>query len=122
MPFILQRIYHENYQAEGRRILIDRVWPRGISKEKANLDCWMKEIAPSPDLRKWFGHDQKKFESFKEAYQNEIKQHPEKQRSFKELKEMAAEETVILLYGAKDERHNHAVVLYEMLNRQSLRP
>ncbi len=62
----------------------------------------------------------KKFESFKEAYQNEIKQHPEKQRSFKELKEMAADETVILLYGAKDERHNHAVVLYEMLNRQSL--
>lgn len=59
MPFILQRIYQENQQAEGRRILIDRVWPRGISKEKANLDCWMKEIAPSPDLRKWFGHDPK---------------------------------------------------------------
>ncbi|MCY7780950.1 DUF488 family protein [Bacillus haynesii] len=120
MPFILQRIYQENQQAEGRRILIDRVWPRGISKEKANLDCWMKEIAPSPDLRKWFGHDPQKFESFKEAYQNEIKQHAEKQRSFRELKETAADETVILLYGAKDERHNHAVVLYEMLNRQSL--
>ncbi|EWH20530.1 DUF488 domain-containing protein [Bacillus haynesii] len=120
MPIVLQRIYHENPQTEGRRILIDRVWPRGISKEKANLDCWLKEIAPSPDLRKWFGHDPKKFESFKEAYQNEIKQHPKKQSSFKELKEMAADETVILLYGAKDERHNHAVVLYEMLNRQSL--
>ncbi len=60
MPFILQRIYQENQHAEGRRILIDLVWPRGISKEKANLDCWMKEIAPSPDLRKWFGHDPKK--------------------------------------------------------------
>ncbi|MCY8044506.1 DUF488 family protein [Bacillus haynesii] len=120
MPIVLQRIYHENPQTEGRRILIDRVWPRGISKEKANLDYWLKEIAPSPDLRKWFGHDPKKFEPFKQAYQNEIKQHPEKQRGFKELKEMAADETVILLYGAKDERHNHAVVLYEMLNRQSL--
>ncbi|MEC1262952.1 DUF488 family protein [Bacillus swezeyi] len=115
MPIILQRIYHENPQSEGRRILIDRVWPRGISKEKAKLDDWMKEIAPSPDLRKWFDHDPKKFAAFQQAYKDEIKQDPLKQAKLKELRGMAREENLILLYGAKDEVHNHAVVLKEIL-------
>ncbi|KAA6447610.1 DUF488 domain-containing protein [Bacillus swezeyi] len=115
MPIILQRIYHENPQSEGRRILIDRVWPRGISKEKAKLDDWMKEIAPSPDLRKWFDHDPKKFAAFQQAYKDEIKQDALKQAKLKELRDMAREENLTLLYGAKDEVHNHAVVLKEIL-------
>ncbi|WP_369522975.1 DUF488 domain-containing protein [Pseudalkalibacillus hwajinpoensis] len=72
MSVILRRIYAEDQPLEGNRILIDRLWPRGISKEKATLDDWMKEIAPSSSLRKWFDHDPDKFEDFKKAYQNEF--------------------------------------------------
>ncbi|MEC3608734.1 DUF488 family protein [Bacillus glycinifermentans] len=115
MPIVLQRIYNEHPRLEGRRILIDRVWPRGISKEDARLDEWMKEIAPSPSLRKWFQHDPEKFEQFKEAYQEEIRQDAEKQTKLKELRDMMKNERVVLLYGAKDEIHNHAIVLKEML-------
>lgn len=115
MPIVLQRIYHEHPESEGKRILIDRVWPRGISKEDARLDEWMKEIAPSPALRKWFNHDPAKFEQFKQAYKDELTQDTEKQTKVKELKERMANERVVLLYGAKDELHNHAVVLKEVL-------
>jgi uncharacterized protein YeaO (DUF488 family) len=115
MSIVLKRIYDEPPHLGGHRILIDRVWPRGISKEDANLDAWMKEVTPSPSLRKWFNHDPEKFEEFKEAYKDEINQDDKKLSKLQELKEMATNERLVLLYGAKDERHNHAVVLKEML-------
>ncbi|WP_299744671.1 DUF488 domain-containing protein [uncultured Rossellomorea sp.] len=115
MSIVLKRIYDEPPRLGGHRILIDRVWPRGISKEDANLDAWMKEITPSPSLRKWFNHDPQKFEEFKQAYKDEINQDKEKQSKLQELKEMATNERLVLLYGAKDERHNHAVILKKMV-------
>lgn len=116
MSIVLKRIYDENPQLGGHRILIDRVWPRGISKEDANLDDWMKEITPSPHLRKWFNHEQEKFEEFKKAYKEELNQDDKKQKKLQELKDMSANERLVLLYGAKDERHNHAIVLKEVLD------
>ncbi|MDA7026835.1 DUF488 family protein [Bacillus sp. CLL-7-23] len=119
MTIVLQRIYEDNSQLKGHRILIDRIWPRGISKDEAKLDEWMKDIAPSPSLRKWFNHDPQKFTEFKQAYQAEIKQDNEKQKKLNELIELATTKKVILLYGAKDEHYNHAVVLKELLNEKT---
>ncbi|WLR58212.1 DUF488 domain-containing protein [Guptibacillus hwajinpoensis] len=115
MSVILRRIYGEDHPLEGKRILIDRVWPRGISKEKAKLNEWMKEIAPSSSLRKWFDHDPDKFEDFKKAYQEEINGSKTAQTKLQELKKMATNERLVLLFGAKDMKHNHAVVLKEMI-------
>lgn len=115
MSIILKRIYDEPPQLGGHRILIDRIWPRGISKEDANLDEWMKEITPSPPLRKWFNHEQEKFEGFKKAYKEELNQ-DDKQKKLQELREMSANERLVLLYGVKDKQCNHAVVLKEVLD------
>lgn len=116
MSVVLKRIYEEEKPLGGHRVLIDRVWPRGISKEDANLDEWMKDIAPSSSLRKWFAHDPDKFESFKEAYKNEIKE-SDAMSKLDELKNIAKNNRVVLLYGAKDKVHNHAVVLKEMIEK-----
>ncbi|MCA0989609.1 DUF488 domain-containing protein [Guptibacillus algicola] len=116
MSVVLKRIYDEEKPLGGHRVLIDRVWPRGISKEDANLDEWMKDIAPSSSLRKWFAHDPDKFESFKEAYQKEIKE-SDAMSKLDELKNIARNNRVVLLYGAKDKVHNHAVVLKEMIEK-----
>ncbi|UTH02719.1 DUF488 family protein [Macrococcoides canis] len=104
----LARIYDEDIP-KGKRVLVDRVWPRGISKDDADLDEWLKDIAPSSDLRKWFDHDPDKFSDFKKKYKDELKDND----AVKELKDMKG--TVVLLYGAKDEKHNHAIVLKEFL-------
>ncbi|WLD93273.1 DUF488 domain-containing protein [Alkalihalobacillus sp. AL-G] len=116
MAITLKRIYQTDGKKDGKRILVDRVWPRGVSKEEANLDVWLKEVAPSPDLRKWFGHDPEKFGSFKEKYNKELDNDQEKSDAFQKLKELAKNEDLILLYGAKDEEHNHAIVLKELLD------
>lgn len=104
----LARIY-DKHIPDGKRVLVDRIWPRGISKDDADLDEWLKDIAPSSDLRKWFDHDPDKFSDFKKKYKDELKDND----AVKELKDMKG--TVVLLYGAKDEKHNHAVVLKEFL-------
>lgn len=104
----LARIYDEDIP-KGKRVLVDHVWPRGISKEDADLDEWLKDIAPSSDLRKWFNHDPDKFSDFKKKYKDELKDND----AVKELKDMKG--TIVLLYGAKDEKHNHAVVLKEFM-------
>lgn len=104
----LARIYDEDIP-KGKRVLVDRVWPRGISKEDADLDEWLKDIAPSSDLRKWFNHDPDKFSDFKKKYKDELKDND----AVKELKDMKG--TIVLLYGAKDEKHNYAVVLKEFM-------
>ena len=114
---VLKRIYEPSSAEDGKRILVDGIWPRGISKEKAQLDKWMKEIAPSTELRKEFNHKPERFEEFKEHYIIELQQTEEKKIALNQLLEMAKEEKVTLLYGAKDEVHNQAVVLKEVLVR-----
>ncbi|MEG6533089.1 MAG: DUF488 family protein [Caldibacillus thermoamylovorans] len=115
---ILHRIYDKSITPEGIRILIDRLWPRGIKKEDANIDYWFKEVAPSSELRKWFGHKPERFEEFRLKYFQELRNDEEKCQKVDEICQMLDENNVILLYGAKDTEKNHAVVLKEeILNR-----
>ena len=112
----LKRVYEAPHKDDGTRILVDRLWPRGLTKEKAKVDLWLKEIAPSTELRKWFGHDPKKWRSFRERYQTELKHHADQ---LKLLKSKAKEGTVTLIYGARDQEHNEALVLKEFLERMA---
>lgn len=114
----IKRIYEEKEADDGYRVLVDRIWPRGVSKKKAQLDEWMKNIAPSNELRKWFGHNPEKFPEFKRRYKISLAGSVEKQDQLKKLKERLKNETVTLLYSAKDERHNQAVVLKEILQEK----
>lgn len=112
----MKRIYEEPSAEDGRRVLVDRVWPRGVSKEKAQLDEWMKAIAPSTDLRKWFGHRPERFAEFTERYERELGQSMERQEAANRLRDWEEEGTVTLVYAAKDEVHNHVVVLRDFIN------
>lgn len=108
----IKRVYERLENADGFRVLVDRLWPRGLKKEEAHIDVWMKEIAPSDALRKWFNHDTEKWEEFNKKYKRELEQSP----VFEELSEIVKKhKTVTLLYAAKDEQHNQAVVLKEYL-------
>ncbi|KRL98983.1 hypothetical protein FD50_GL000249 [Liquorilactobacillus satsumensis DSM 16230 = JCM 12392] len=109
------RIYTKPVDLTGYRILVDRLWPRGISKVNAHLDLWFKEIAPSNELRKWYGHEPEKFAEFKQRYLNEIAENPHKNEFLKIVKEQTEKQDVILLFGAKDLEHNQAAVLAEYL-------
>jgi uncharacterized protein YeaO (DUF488 family) len=111
----IKRVYDQPSPEDGRRILVDRLWPRGLTKEKARVDLWLKEIAPSNELRKWFGHDPGKWPEFRSRYTDELKVHGE---LFAMLRQETSQDTVTLLYGARDEEHNEAVVLLEMLQRR----
>ncbi len=108
----IKRIYEEPSCEDGYRILIDRVWPRGVSKEDAKLDDWKKEIAPSEKLRKWFNHDHDKFARFSQKYRKELEY---KTKDLDAIRVKAKQMRVTLLYGAKDIEHNQAVVLQEIL-------
>jgi uncharacterized protein YeaO (DUF488 family) len=108
----LKRAYDAPAASDGRRILIDRLWPRGVSKAKLALDGWMKEIAPSTALRQWFGHEPERWQEFRRRYADEIRGHPEQLR---ELRQFAAEGQLTLVYSAHDEAHNDAVVLRGIL-------
>ncbi len=108
----IKRVYEEPSRDDGMRILVDRLWPRGLTKEKASIDLWLKEIAPSTGLRKWFGHDPDKWKEFIKRYHQELRNNKE-QVSL--LKEKIKKGTVTLVYGAKDEKHNEALVLKEWL-------
>ena len=112
MKVAIKRAYEEPSESDGRRILVDRLWPRGLTKEKAKVDLWLKEIAPSNELRRWFAHDPEKWTEFQARYAKELKSHAEQ---FAVLKHEARKGPVTLLYGAKDEDHNQAVVLKKML-------
>jgi uncharacterized protein YeaO (DUF488 family) len=104
--------YDASATSDGRRVLVDRAWPRGLSKDQLRLDEWVKEIAPSAALRRWFGHDPAKFETFKRCYFRELDRQPEK---VQQLSERARTGTVTLVYGTKDEHHNNAVALEEYI-------
>ena len=109
---LTKRIYETATDNDGYRILVDRIWPRGMSKKEAHLDDWIKEVAPTDKLRKWFDHDPKKFDGFEEKYRNELK---DKTEILQKIRIKAADRTVTLLYGAKDTEHNQAIVLQKVL-------
>jgi len=115
MSIRLKRAYAKPERADGTRILVDRLWPRGLTKRKAAIDLWLKEIAPSTELRKWFRHDPKKWRSFRNRYRTELK---EQSAPLELIKRKAKEGVVTLIYGARDEQRNEAVVLKELLNRK----
>lgn len=108
----LKRIYEPPQKSDGYRVLVDRVWPRGLSKDDAQIDLWMKDIAPSTALRKWFNHDPARWVGFQEKYRAELRELGDK---LDELRDRAKKEPVTLLYGAKDTEHNQAVVLRDVL-------
>ena len=108
----LKRVYLPAEETDGYRILVDRLWPRGISKEKAKIDLWLKEVAPSNELRKWFGHDPERFNTFTERYKAEL----QASGALAELRQAIQEHpNTTLLYAAHDEQHNNAIVLQELL-------
>ena len=111
----IERIYSHDQSYSGYRILVDGLWPRGVSKEKAKLDTWEKSVAPSKKLRKWFNHDPEKYADFKEKYVIELDKNPDAVAFVTKVKNQLKEGDVILLFGAKDEQHNQAVVLYDYL-------
>lgn len=114
-PILIKRIYEEAAENDGYRILVDRLWPRGISKERAKLDEWIKTIAPSTELRKWFDHKEERFEEFTKRYNDELLlQNQELNR----IREIANEKQVTLLYSAKNTQLNHAIVLKNILMKK----
>lgn len=112
MKIKIKRVYEQPDTGDGKRILVDRLWPRGLTKEKASVDVWLKEIAPSTKLRKWFGHDPAKWKEFQKRYKQELKSNNEQVLI---LKEEVKKGIATLVYGAKDEEHNEALVLKELL-------
>jgi len=112
----IKRIYEPYQKTDGFRVLVDRLWPRGIDKEKGHIDVWLKEVAPSNFLRKWFNHDVTKWKSFVEKFYKELQD----AESIKELVKLLQEhKTITLLYAAKDMQHNNAVALQEFLKKAS---
>lgn len=109
----IKHIYQLPHKKDGFRILVDRLWPRGLSKEKASVDLWLKDIAPTTELRQWFNHDPKKWTDFSQKYQQEIEENSENLTHMQEL--CKKYKTLTLLYAAKDETHNHALVLKHFL-------
>jgi uncharacterized protein YeaO (DUF488 family) len=107
-----KRIYEEPSADDGLRVLVDRLWPRGISKEEARIDRWEKDLAPTTELRRWFGHDPAKWEEFLRRYRAELEG---KEEALARLRREASEGTVTLLYAAKDEEHNNAVALKQYI-------
>ena len=108
----IKRIYDQPEKTDGTRVLVDRLWPRGVKKQDAGFDLWLKDIAPSDDLRKWFSHDPSKWQEFRKRYKNELKDKPD---LIDDLKIIARQRTVTLLCAAKDAVRNNAVVLKEMI-------
>ncbi|GAA4405770.1 DUF488 domain-containing protein [Quisquiliibacterium transsilvanicum] len=108
----LKRAYEAAESSDGLRVLVDRLWPRGVTREDAALDLWLKELAPSTGLRKWFGHDPARWPEFQRRYGEEVLGHPE---AFEHLCDLARTQRVTLVFSAKDEDHNDAVVLRSLL-------
>ena len=111
----IKRIYDPPEPTDGRRILVDRLWPRGVSKSRAAIDEWAKEVSPSPELRKWFKDHPERFETFRKRYIEELLMIPEKSKEIARLRRLAAEEKLTLLYAKKNPDCNHALVLAEVI-------
>jgi uncharacterized protein YeaO (DUF488 family) len=111
----VKRIYDPSSKQHGCRILVDRLWPRGLTREKAGVDLWLREVAPSDDLRKWFGHDRRKWQEFRRKYRGELRG---KRKVLSQIRKLEREKgNVTLLFAAKDEKHNNAVALLEILRK-----
>ncbi|MDD5241883.1 MAG: DUF488 domain-containing protein [Sulfuricella sp.] len=108
----LKRAYEQPGAGDGFRVLVDRLWPRGVSKEQVRIDLWLKEISPSSNLRKWFGHDAALWDEFRHRYFLELEEHPE---PVAQLLEKLKTEAVTLVYAAKDQEHNNAVAIKEFI-------
>jgi uncharacterized protein YeaO (DUF488 family) len=108
----VRRVYEPAQPSDGTRVLVDRLWPRGLTKEAAAVDHWMKDLAPSTALRKWFGHDPARWDEFRRRYAAELR---EREAPLEALRELARRGPVTLVFGARDERHNDAVALREIL-------
>ncbi len=108
----LKRAYEPASPSDGTRVLIDRLWPRGVKKEDAKIDEWLKEIAPSTELRKWFAHDPARWREFRRRYQSEVRQYPEQ---LAHLRALARQGIMTLVFSAHDEEHNDAVVLRDLI-------
>ncbi len=113
MTITIKRAYDPPASSDGTRVLVDGLWPRGMSKEKLKLDMWLKEVAPSPTLRKWFSHDPQRWAEFQQRYTDELKQNAE---AWKPIAEAAHDQHVTLIFGSKDVEHNNAVVLQKFLS------
>lgn len=113
-PIKIKRIYDVPLDKDGIRILVDRLWPRGITKEKAAIDYWYKEITPSNDLRKWFAHKEERFNEFSDMYREELKSQEE---ILKQIKLLSQQRPITLIYAAKDPKINHAIVLKEVIEK-----
>ncbi|MBY5461031.1 DUF488 domain-containing protein [Rhizobium leguminosarum] len=114
MALHIKRIYEPKDDKEGTRILVDRLWPRGLSKLDAAVDIWLKDIAPSSALRRWFGHDPAKWTEFQRRYRDELEKNPS---AVEELKRQIGQADTTLLYAAKDVDHNHAIVLQRFVGK-----
>ena len=110
----LKRAYEKPARDDGERILVERLWPRGLTKQGAKIDLWLKDVAPSAELRRWFGHDPDKWDEFRKRYQKELK---DKDDLIKLLKRKAKAGAITLIYSARDEEHNSALVLKQFLRR-----
>ena len=113
--FEIKRVYEKPAKNDGTRVLVDRLWPRGLKKEEAGIDYWMKEIAPSDTLRKWFAHKEECWHAFKSRYLEELK---EKKDILEQLKDLGKRNKITLLYAAKDEKRNNAQVLLEIMKKK----
>lgn len=112
----IKRVYDEPESAGGTRILVDRLWPRGLSKERAHVDLWLKELAPSNELRQWFGHEPEKFTEFRHRYEAELRS-AEAQAAMQQLEDRAKQGPITLVFAAHDVEHNNAVVLRDRLQQ-----
>src|SRR4051812_20335817 len=108
----LKRVYEKPSRKDGLRILVDRLWPRGLSKEHAAVNLWLKDVAPSTELRKWFGHDPARWRQFQSRYRKELRQRKD---AIELIKQKSKKHAVTLVYGARDEKHNEALVLKKIL-------
>ena len=115
MSVSIKRVYEKPSENDGVRILVDRLWPRGLTKARAAVACWMKDAAPSPKLRTWFGHDPERFDEFSRRYVDELRTN----EAARELRRLSKKERVTLLYGARDPEINHAVVLASFVAARS---
>lgn len=116
MSIQVKRVYEAATDSDGYRVLVDRLWPRGVSRQDAKIDLWLKDIAPSTELRKWFNHDRMKWDEFRERYSRELDSQPD---TVKQLADLVHERTVTLIYSAKDTTYNQAVALKEYLDRHA---
>ena len=114
MQIQLKRAYDKPSKTDGKRVLVDRIWPRGIKKEQAGISLWLRDIAPSTELRKWFGHDPAKWAEFKRRYFKELKQHKE---AVEQITEMAEHGKITLVFGAKDQEFNNAAALKDYMEK-----